>query len=308
MKIEKIEVNAMALSFEPEFHITVHYTYPLGAIIPLRFNGYLFLDRFRFAFLHEYEYKHGRNEPFLATNSSKKFVTQDRRNFVAPISRAALLKLDEKRNADPKGDLKFNLHIQVVMIESLFTGIKKSGSQEPFTMPALAEGALFKTVTKEIDHDVTIPSSNWIHEFSAKFEQQRFQVFEVPMPTQIESSSDFSNRLNAAISSLGAMEREKLVGDWEAVLKESRPVWELIKNKQDILDLLANEGLNTDTINAYRKVVESLFDFSSKFIHREAKDKTLMSVNTVRKEDAELMYSLAVTIVNLIAKKLKRSL
>jgi hypothetical protein len=64
MKITNISVKPMALSIEPEFHITVQYSDREG-LLPLRFNGYIFLDRYRISFLTEYEFNHGRNDSFF---------------------------------------------------------------------------------------------------------------------------------------------------------------------------------------------------------------------------------------------------
>lgn len=240
-------------------------------------------------------------------NSTENRELIDHRFFVAPISRHALSKMDESRITNPKGDLKLNLHIQFVFLESSFSGIRKKGGSDSFTLATLTEGALLRNTTRDLDYDYIIPSSEWIHDFAPKFEQTKYQVFEIPIPFALDGKTDLSSRLNAAIGSLQEMERAKIVGDWQSVIKESRPVWELIRNRQEIDDVISNSEFNNDTITSFKKMIDSLFDFSSKFIHREARNKTLMPLNNVSKEDAELIFNLGVSVVNLIAKKIIRA-
>lgn len=306
MKIEKIEINPMGNSLEPEFHISVEYSHRESCIMPLRFNGYLFLDTLRIGFLTEYEFNYGRSDNFSSMNFSRNTETRDKRLFVGPISRLALNKLEEKRSKDPKGDLKFRLHIQFVFLESLFVGVKGSQTQNQVVLASLTDNSLFKSVTYDLNHEVVISSSEWLHNFSKVFERSRYQVFEIPIPDSLGDTSDLSQRLNAAIVSLKEMEEAKLSGDWETVLKESRPVWELVRNKQEIIDILKQDEFNDDTIKAFNALVESLFNFSSKFIHRESRSKELMIINKARKEDAELIYAMAISLVNLLTKKFNR--
>lgn len=307
MKIEQIEIKPMMLSLEPEFHITVEYSYRSGCLFPLRFNGYLFLDRHRIAFLSEYEFNFGRSENFRSVTSNSDSEKRDRRIFVAPISRLALSKLEDKRNQDPKGNLKFNLHIQFVFMESLFQGVRRTlKTREQIVLASLADNSLFRVITHDLDKEVTITRSDWLQDFSSVFQRNRYQVFEIPVPEVLQDATEFSMRLEAAIGSLSKMEHAKLLGDWETVVKESRPVWELIRNRQEIISLLQQDELNEDTVRAFGTTIDALFNFSSKFIHRESKTKGLMTINKARKEDAELIYALAASLVNLLSKKKAR--
>lgn len=93
MKIESVEVKPMGLSHEPEFHISIEYSYSGTCLLPLRFNGYLFLDRYRIAFLTEYEFNHGRRDSFVTMNSSKSADKRDRRVFCCTYLQAYLGKV-----------------------------------------------------------------------------------------------------------------------------------------------------------------------------------------------------------------------
>ncbi len=52
--------------------------------------------------------------------------------------------------------------------------------------------------------------------------------------------------------------------------------------------------------------INLLFKFSSKFHHKEDLQKKIMPEIKASKEDAELIYSLSINILNLISKKLQR--
>lgn len=265
----------------------------------------MFLDRFRFAFLYEYEFNHGRNDLLTSTTSTKNLEKKDKRVFVAPISRHALDKLEEKRNRDPKGDLKFNLHVNFIFLEPTFNEVTQKNQQGQISLPTTSNSSLFRITNSDLDEEIKISSSDWLHDFSPVFQRGRFQVFELPIPTGLIGSSELSKRLNAAIVSLQDMEAARNEGDWSKVIKESRPVWELIRNKDEIRESLKKDGIHEATVVSFGKLVDSLFDFSSKFIHRESRESEVM-MNKANKEDAELIYAVSVSLLNLITKKVTR--
>jgi hypothetical protein len=163
-----------------------------------------------------------------------------------------------------------------------------------------------RIVNYDLNHEVNISSSEWLHDFAKVFGLGKYQILEIPIPGISPNQTELGKRVNSAIHSLTEMEKAKMAGDWETVLKESRPVWELIRNRDDIASLLKDDDLNGDTVKAFNTAIDSLFNFSSKFIHRESLTKELMTVNKARKEDAELIYAIAVSIINLLAKKINR--
>lgn len=305
MKIEKVEVKPFGLSFEPEFHITIEYLVKETSKLPIRFNGYLFLDRFRFAFLHEYEFNHGRIDLLTSTSSTRNSEKRDKRFFVAPITRQALSKLEEKRNIDPKGDLKFNLHINFIFLEPTFDEVTQNIQQGQISLPTTSNNSLFRITNSELNEEIKISSSDWLHDFSSVFQRGKFQVFELPIPNGLTDSSELSKRLNAAIVSLQEMEDARNEGDWSKVVKESRPVWELIRNKDEIKESLRNDDIHEVTIVSFGRLIDSLFDFSSKFVHRESQNNEVMT-NKASKEDADLIYAISVSLLNLITKKVTR--
>jgi hypothetical protein len=154
-----------------------------------------------------------------------------------------------------------------------------------------------------------ISSSDWIHDYSPIFGLGVYKVFEFPeLKVKTSNNQDYIeliDRMNGAIEAFSLMEEAMRDGDWTLVMKESRPVWELARCKDKISTLLQNEGLSEQAIGSFEDLIKSLFDFSSKFIHRVGKGNSIM-INKAEKEDAILVHSLSLSIVNLLSKKINR--
>ncbi len=95
-------------------------------------------------------------------------------------------------------------------------------------------------------------------------------------------------------------------GDWNGVIEDSRAVWELLRNKDEIKDLLMRDGYSEQAFIDLNESLRQLFNFSSKFHHKEDKGKKIMPEIKASKEDAYLIYAISMTIVNLISKKMQR--
>ena len=309
MKIEKFEIRAMQLSFEPEFHITIEFSYRNDLKIPLKFDGYLFLDRYKFAFLHEYEFGKNSEEWLTGLNSNQNSERRIFKNFIAPISRLSLNKLEEKRIKDTKGDLAFELELNISVLEPKFIvkEIQPRIEGVSYNVPVLNDQTLLNFHVYNFTYPIKINSGDWLHDFSPVFGMGKYQIFELPIPQIIKESGDISKILENAIAALREMETAKLEGEWNRVIKESRPIWELVKNKSKITELLKDNDFNELTIVSFNKLIDSLFEFSSKFIHIQSKTHEIVTINKANKEDAELIYILSISIINLISKKLMRT-
>ncbi len=75
---------------------------------------------------------------------------------------------------------------------------------------------------------------------------------------------------------------------------------------QEIEELLTSDGYTPQAFADLNDSIKKLFDFSSKFHHREDKGKKLSPEIKASKEDAYLIYAISMTFVNLISKKMQR--
>ena len=153
---------------------------------------------------------------------------------------------------------------------------------------------------------VTISSSDWIHDYCPVFQIGKFSVFEYLLPEYIEGSGSIEERLSGSIDAIKNMEYNMIRGEWTDVIKDSRVVWELLRNQDEIKDLLMGDGYNEQAYTELNESLRHLFKYSSKFHHREDLDKKIMPEIKASKEDAYLIYATSMTIVNLISKKMQR--
>jgi len=79
-----------------------------------------------------------------------------------------------------------------------------------------------------------------------------------------------------------------------------------LRNQDEIKDLLIRDGYTEPAFADLNESLKKLFDYSSKFHHREDKGKKIMPEIKASKEDAYLIYSASMNIVNLISKKMQR--
>ena len=310
MEITKVTIHPNNKTLEPEFLISVNYSYKGSPKLLVKCKCFLFLSGTRIAILHDYSARGGNCDYLTSIGSGKGETWKDSVAFLAPITRAALNKIEESRDAH-KGDVFLNVQMEFTCIESSFGILRnpaiKNKAGEVCAIPSLRDEALFKFQTYFDNEGVTIESSRWIKEFCPVFESTRYQVFELPIPQITGGSGILHERIDDAIKSLAEMEKARNNSDWHAVIKESRLIWELIHDKAEIETLLQSENYNAQTLESFHKLVSSLWDFGSKFNHKIPKGGgSPMKRNHPAKEDAELIYAIAFSLVNLISRKLYR--
>lgn len=162
------------------------------------------------------------------------------------------------------------------------------------------EGTRFQT-------SITISASDWVHEYLEVWSMTRYVVIELPQPEVLTANSHIEERVSAAIGAVGKASESLAKGDWDDVLKELRPVWELIRNQSDIETLLRNDGYIDEAIKAFNESIKHQFTLASKFVHRvDTSGKAVLPDMHVLKEDAYLCYSFALSILNLVTRKMRR--
>ena len=103
--------------------------------------------------------------------------------------------------------------------------------------------------------------------------------------------------------------KEKMIeGEWSEVIGNARPVFELLRKRDPIRDLLQKDGYTAETANYLLDSIQSSFKFSSKFLHRldENRERIIPEIKA-SKEDAYLTYVTSAALINLIARKLKKT-
>ena len=88
----------------------------------------------------------------------------------------------------------------------------------------------------------------------------------LPIPTDV-GTGQLADELNRCAESLDRMTNELREGEWDEVVKSSRPVAELLRGNDIWLFLSKTAGYPDDVMEEYRKGIQGTFDFASKGIH-----------------------------------------
>lgn len=339
MRIDKIKVNPVQNSVNPQLLFEIETFIQRGYEIPIELSGIVLSeDRKILTNIHKANFDSPRDITLFAQNGFD--------NEQQPISIRAVASLNEKvldfidtiRTSNYKGDVVLGLELRILLlrakvrirhftminnrdlkiefpenlekrdIKSIFYEYQSrfTRSQDDMWILTSDEPGIIEIKTEELNQTYTISSSDWVHDFCPVFKLGKYFVFEYVLPDYEEGSGSIEERLNESVNAIKAMKENLIKGEWNDVIEGSRTVWELLRNQDEIGDLLRRDGYTNDAINNINESLRQLFNFSSKFHHREDRGRKIMPEIKASKEDAYLIYTMSVNIVNLISKKIQR--
>lgn len=173
------------------------------------------------------------------------------------------------------------------------------------------------------DSVITIPSSDWLHDFQEPLGIGHFMVIEIPDPTPLDenfkNSPDELKTLVERIASsqkiFKAMEKFLNEGEWGKVIEESRKFFELYTKdvKGNIKNLIVKStGISEVSATKLTTALDNLEDYSNALHHSVEKGGSgpgiPANIFTGGKEDAYLTFNLCASILNLVSKKVVSSL
>ncbi len=345
MRIDKIDVKPVQNSINPELLFEIEIFIQTKYEIPIEITGHLFSNEnsnknMKLANIQGFIYEPDKIFELSARGvrdeGEEKLVIKS----IASLNHRVLDHIETSRAKNPKGDVLLNLDIFVKTLESKISlshmFLMESG-ELPFQLPEDYKNAKLVFYQSQRPGDgfsasqanmyilsgdssptfieirnnnfkkpVTIPSSDWIHDYCPVFQIGRFSVFEYLIPDYIEGSGSVEERLNESINAIQKMEKNLIKCEWNQVIEDSRAVWELLRNKEEIKDLLMRDGHTEEAYTDLNEGIKQLFNYSSKFHHREDRGKRVMPEIKASKEDAYLIYAISMNIVNVISKKMQR--
>lgn len=331
MRINKIDIQPVTDSINPEFTLTMNCFLQKNLEIPLEISGHILSeDNKKLSNIHQIFQLE--TQPISLSTREDRYDRELNTYFrlTAPLSHRALDHIETLRTSNSKGDIILNIEIFVKLLESkiilsnmilskkedqngFYSVLFKydpefSTSQSNMWVLSGNNGPDFiNTVNKKFANQVIIPSSDWVHDYCPVFQIGKFAVFEFLMPEYTEGTGSIEERLNKSINAIKKMENDILEGEWNEVIEDSRAVWELLRNRDEIKDLLKDDGFTDQAIENFNETITQLFKFSSKFLHQEEiGNRKIMPEMKASKEDAYLIYSLSLNLVNLISKKFQR--
>ena len=329
MEINKIEIKPATESINPEFIFDINCILDRNREIPLEISGHVLSENNKkLANIHQiFHFENHQNE---LSALEDRYNRENNTSFklTAPLNQRILDHIETLRTTNSKSDVILDIEIFVkllqpkIILSNMILGKKNSdGIQQVFykynsefstnqnNMWILSGNSgpeFIKTINKKFTNRVTISSSDWIHDYCPVFQIGKYAVFEYLLPEYTEGTGSIEERLNASINSIQKMENNIIKGEWNEVIEDSRAVSELLRNQEEIKDLLLRDGYSEQAFEDLNKSIKELFNFSSKFHHKEDRGKRIMPDMKASKEDAYLIYSLSMNLVNLISKKFQR--
>ena len=334
MRIEKIEIKPLQDSINPEMVFDIELQIVGGKEIPLVIIGSLSsVENKKISNIYEPIHERNKNIELSAGRGNKEEKLLIKVN--APLNSKVLDYIETLRTKTPKGDVILTLDIVIKTLisrtvlspmfllergtldlpkkyedaELIFYQYQNDFSPSLGNMWILSgEGGphFIGVRTNYFNEKITIPSSDWIHDYCPVFQIGKFAVFEYLIPEYTEGAGNIEERLNHSISAIKKMEDHIIKGEWNEVIEDSRAVWELLRNQNEITDLLRRDGYTEEASTDLNESIKKLFDLSSKFHHEEDKGKRVMAKIKASKEDAYLIYTISINLVNLISKKIQR--
>ena len=261
-------------------------------------------------------------------------------SLIATLSQKALDYLDSLRDKNTKGDVNLKLLLRTRILksnaviaplhsrtpaeigpplrerlesmggEALVTyGYKRDYSPEAGNLWVISGSnePVFLIITDmEQEIPVTIYASNWIHDFAPQLGLGRFVLAKLAIPAPVSVKGKHSKRIDKAFEALQKMEKEIREGEWTEAIEKSRPVAELLREEDLVKSVLVKHGYHEEVANSFMATINGLFEYSSKFLHKVAKDRTIPPEIKAEKEDAYLTYTVSTALVNLLTQKARK--
>jgi len=344
-RVENVEIHALTNSAFHGITISALLKFALNLEVPLCIDGWISSpDDKIIGVIHKLpdtsvnRYQLGANDPFQPTQGETNYDV----NALVPLSRESIEFLEQLRNKDKKRDVKLKVTIEITTLWSKATIshlIADSNLKLRLVSPNLAGSNLaedsvviykysrdynpnqsdmhilsgsgdrnfLELIRSRTVHNVTIAASDWVQDYAPALGIGKSFSIELPMPEELDLPKDVKERFKVAIDDLNKMLGDYRHGDWSDLVENSRGVYELLKDKQLVHDLLESDGYPADAITDISNCLAALWNFTSKFHHHLDRDKEKLKPEIkASKEEAELIYALSLTLVNLLARKAKR--
>lgn len=321
------------------FPITVHYESDIESIINI-FGYVMTYENEILALAHIYYSSSGRyqyNSLRSKKSGTHRRESSDSYTLLANFSKKAINKIEQDRMKNEYKDIHIKLRIivnylilNVASLPTDYLQIKQlipksqhseksliikeddpSYSKTNYVLFESNEGIITDNI-EVVESPILISSSDWVNKFSEPLDLGKIVLVEIPLPLlNIEKTNltdDFCEKLLTAIHSFTEMEKNFKLGEWNEVIKNSRPIYELLKDKDRIIELLTKSGYTDDMSDSLYESISRLFDYSSKYIHKidQSSEKKIRQPYAAEKEDAYLIYTNAATMINLLTSKFKK--
>jgi hypothetical protein len=281
--------------------------------------------------IHEYSPSSGPDFTLDAGPSDREvFITI---HLCAELSARALDHIAERRETTKKADVSLTVELNFRMLSPRITVssirmgpefVDENGSQGNQLVYRYSSTAFYSQQTdlwllsgdgsKSIftvnsvtqNWPLVISGSDFVHDFAPFWGMGNFVVLEMPLVELLPANDKLGQHLNRALEEASLAKKALIAGEWDDVLDDLRGVWEVIRNDQDVKALLIADGWTDEAADEFNAAVKNQFNVASKFDHSKDRKGALSRRFSARKEDAYMVYSTAMTFLNLLARKYNR--
>lgn len=248
-------------------------------------------------------------------------------SIVADLNERAVDHIEVLRSANKKGDVILELSLTIRTLQSnatiasvtldpdarsqsgqnlvyKFTASRKLSGQADLWLLSGDGRATFARVHSEPRRcPVTIRGSDYAHDFAPVWHGHEFLVCEIPTPPELTGEDA---TIAAALAKAKESRKYLNAGEWDDAVRCLRGVWELLKKPGMLTTALTKDGCPEDAAKSLEASAQAQFTFASKFAHAADRSGNLNPEVHARKEDAYHVYSTAMTLLNLVARKANR--
>ncbi|HEX5001778.1 MAG TPA: hypothetical protein VFW78_04725 [Bacteroidia bacterium] len=301
---DTIKVEPLIGAFEPTLKFEVKFTCAHEDMFPITCSGKMLISNQFVNVLIPFDAGNRGEEHFYSNYQDNRNIRSHHFSFISSLTKTMLHKMEEIRHRNKKSDLILDISIRIKYLIPEFKASNPNAHNSDNLVMLNNYNSLFKICENDFSKTLSINKMDWLHDFASEFRMSEYVVVDLPISKYSKSRNVSIKRINSTFKSIQEMKDCLDDGNWNGVIKASRPIWELFQHREEIISVLSNDGMNQQTVKSFEVLMKALFDFSSKYVHRQAKDsKEVMDPNFAKREDAELMYLISVSVINLLVRK-----
>jgi len=314
LKIRSVSVNNQSifnqLIFDVEIPYCTDYEYPI------LISGILSTVNGNTEIATLIEYRNDSEDIRINSMDNHSHNNQDNNakfKLIADLSPKAIEHIENIREKHTPKDIEFKIELQVKYIRADYNceAHKKQISEQQGTNATKGDQyniPFIKFRFEQMQANYKIEQSDWIARFAEKLGIGKFLLLELNIPEIKKNNGETLNETHEILKKkIKLVENFIKKGEWYAAMTPLKEFYETFKNvelKNELKDLLKEDCHEDLGIDNFFKGIDSFYHFVCKYIHPLDQTKRTKAIPTANKEDVYLGYSLAISILNLISKKL----
>ncbi len=173
-----------------------------------------------------------------------------------------------------------------------------------------------QTIIRRESERIVINQEVWLRDYAPALGIGNFLLLEVQIPNKHNVKPAWVKLYDRLYMRLTEMEDAIREGEWDDVMLAARQFYEGLKIgdgkaghktfEAGLRKAFKKDKHNDEGINDFLSAIQKLFNFFSKYIHEKDRNNKLKPLPEAQKEDAQVAFALAVSLLNLIGKKISR--